>query len=81
MEPLTVRVGARDGVDGTQSTDGESHHHGRDALGPRVPIRSVPGVQLIAARDELQVLEEKEPVWHRKGANTTSESVIIFRFL
>jgi len=61
---LTVR--ARDGIDHTQTSHGERHGAGPNAVGARVPIRSVTRIQLIATSDEVKTGLRKQVVKQNK---------------
>lgn len=50
---LTVRAGDR--VENAQPTNSESHHARAHAPGPRVAVGGVPGVELVAAADQVQL--------------------------
>ncbi|KAJ1416241.1 hypothetical protein SESBI_17416 [Sesbania bispinosa] len=61
---LTVRSG--DGVDHAQSTDGERHDASSNAAAPRVTVGGVPGVELVAATNDLKLRLGDEVVQQRE---------------
>lgn len=61
-----LAVGTGNGIEDTETSDGESDGAGTDAAGPSVTIGSVSGIELVAAADEVEpglvneMVEERE---------------------
>ena len=61
---LAVRSG--DGVEHAEAADGERHHARADSPGARVAVGGVPGVELVAAPDQVQRRLRDEVVQQRQ---------------
>lgn len=61
-----LAVSSGDGVEDAESADGEGDHAGADALGARVAVGGVAGVELVAAADEVETRLGDEVVEERQ---------------
>jgi hypothetical protein len=61
-----VTVSASNSVDNAEPADRECDHASAHALGARIPVSSVPSVELVAAADQVQLLLGNQVVQKRK---------------